>query len=109
MLQRFSPRAVVLAGISTILLLLIGTFRPTHALSPQAAAVSPAEVVEVATAPAPPELVPAILNGQPIQVLYMTRAGDRVLVRCYPGIEPTLTLMEGSQGLLVCQPPATTP
>ena len=42
-----------------------------------------------ATAPAPPALVPALLIGEPIQVLYITRANDTVLVRCYPGYIPT--------------------
>jgi hypothetical protein len=65
----------------------------------------------VATAPSPPTLQPAILNGKPIQVLYITRAEDTVLVRCYPGYEPTLALRpmtsdaEGDgqqQGMLTC-------
>ena len=68
----------------------------------------------VATAPSPPNLQPAILNGKPIQVLYITRAEDTVLVRCYPGYEPTLTLSSmggdpGSsgqqQGMLTCISP----
>jgi hypothetical protein len=46
----------------------------------------------MATAAMPPTLVPAVLGGKPIQVLYMTRAGDTVLVRCYPGYEPSITL-----------------
>jgi hypothetical protein len=62
------------------------------------AATSPGEVMptalptQLATAPTPPTLVPAILNGEPIHVLWMTRFGDTVLVRCYPGYEPTLTV-----------------
>jgi hypothetical protein len=69
-----------------------GTLVPLPAaMSPSTStgAVSPAQV---ATAPSPPTLVPAILNGEPIQVLFMTRTGDTVLVRCYPGYEPTLTV-----------------
>ncbi len=44
----------------------------------------------IATAPMPPELVLAKLNGQPIHVLYLTRTKDRVLVRCYPGQQPSI-------------------
>jgi hypothetical protein len=65
----------------------------------------------IATAPSPPALEPAILNGNPIQVLYITRSEDTVLVRCYPGYEPTLSVvaMSGNpedggqqQGVLTC-------
>ncbi len=55
-----------------------------------------------------PRLVPAILNGNPVSVLYVTRSSDTVLVRCYPGFEPSLTLrpMGGNQlqseGVLTC-------
>lgn len=45
----------------------------------------------IATAPQPPYLVSAKLGGKPVSVLYMTRSGDTVLVRCYPGQTPTLT------------------
>ncbi len=61
------------------------------------------------TAAAPPSLVPAKLGGKPVYVLYLTRSGDKVLVRCYPGQTPTLTVgaMGGQpgvkQGTLVCQ------
>lgn len=56
------------------------------------------------TAPMPPRLVPAILNGNPIQVLYMTRSNDTVLVRCYPGFQPTLELVN-QEGRLTCVNP----
>lgn len=46
----------------------------------------------VATAAAPPTLVSAKLGGKPVHVLYMTRAGDTVLVRCYPGYQPTIAV-----------------
>lgn len=54
-----------------------------------------------ATAALPPRLVPAILNGHPIQVLYITRSSDTVLVRCYPGFQPTLELTH-QEGRLTC-------
>lgn len=63
----------------------------------------------IATAPQPPSLSPAILGGKPVYVLYMTRAGDKVLVRCYPGQTPTLDVkdMTGQpgvkEGTLVCK------
>ena len=61
----------------------------------------------IATAPTPPQLVKAVLNGQPIHVLYMTRQGDKVLARCYPGFEPTIAVrtMPGGtkEGMLTCK------
>lgn len=53
------------------------------------------------TASGPPQLVPAILNSNPIHVLYVTRSQDRVLVRCYPGFQPTLAPIN-QEGLLTC-------
>jgi hypothetical protein len=46
----------------------------------------------IATAPMPPQLVSAKLNGQPIHILYLTRSQDRVLVRCYPGQQPRIVV-----------------
>lgn len=46
----------------------------------------------VATAAAPPNLVQAILSGSPVHVLYVTRTSDQVLIRCYPGYEPTIAV-----------------
>ncbi|MFH7242612.1 MAG: hypothetical protein ACHWZW_07155 [Spirulina sp.] len=56
------------------------------------------------TAPMPPRLVPAILNGNPIHVLYVTRSNDTVLVRCYPGFQPSLELIN-QEGRLTCVNP----
>lgn len=55
----------------------------------------------IATASQPPYLVAAKLGGKPVSVLYMTRSGDTVLVRCYPGQTPTLTTkdMAGQPGV----------
>jgi len=64
----------------------------------------------IATAPQPPQLVRAVLGGKPIHVLYMTRADDTVLVRCYPTFKPVLELKDRSgqpgekEGILVCKP-----
>ncbi|MBW4461394.1 MAG: hypothetical protein KME47_14320 [Nodosilinea sp. WJT8-NPBG4] len=62
----------------------------------------------LATVAAAPRLVPAILNGSPVSVLYVTRSSDTVLTRCYPGFEPSLTLRamgsnaEQMEGVLTC-------
>ena len=60
----------------------------------------------IATAPTPPNIHPAVLNGKPVHVLYMTRSGDQVLVRCYPGQQPKLVVESKSggnkEGTLVC-------
>ncbi len=69
----------------------------------------------VATAPTPPSLVPAVLGGRPVYVLYVTRSEDTVLVRCYPSYEPTITVraMGGDpnakaqrEGVMTCRPSA---
>jgi hypothetical protein len=49
-------------------------------------------VPAIATAPMPPQLVLAKLNGQPIHILYLTRTKDRILVRCYPGLQPSIVV-----------------
>jgi hypothetical protein len=56
------------------------------------AAVEMVTVPAIATAPMPPQLVLAKLNGQPIHVLYLTRNKDRILVRCYPGQQPSIVV-----------------
>lgn len=56
-------------------------------------------VPAIATAPAPPQLVKATMNGQPIHVLYLTRSGDKVLVRCYPGQQPKMQLRTRADGV----------
>lgn len=60
----------------------------------------------IATAPTPPQLSQAVLGGKPVYVLSMTRSGDRVLVRCYPGQQPQLTVSTRTdgvkEGLMTC-------
>jgi hypothetical protein len=67
----------------------------------------------IATASAPPNLVPSVLGGRPIYVLYVTRSEDTVLVRCYPGYEPAIAIRAmGSnpnantqkEGVMTCRP-----
>ena len=63
----------------------------------------------IATAPQAPQLVPAILGGKPVHVLYSTRPDDVILVRCYPTYQPSLTVkpMGGQpnqkEGTLTCK------
>jgi hypothetical protein len=93
MRKLFSKASVVLALVTTLALVGLSLLRATPALSTVAEA---------------PRLVPAILNGNPISVLYVTRSSDTVLVRCYPGFEPSLTVqaMGGNapqqEGVLTC-------
>ncbi|NJL46337.1 MAG: hypothetical protein HC929_01005 [Leptolyngbyaceae cyanobacterium SM2_5_2] len=94
--RRFSKLPVVLALVTTLGLAIWAGLGGIPALS---------------TAPAPPRLVPAILNGNPVNVLYITRSQDTVLVRCYPGFEPSLAVrpMGGDagqqEGVLTCVNP----
>lgn len=54
----------------------------------------------IATAATAPTLIPAKLGGKPVYVLYVTRAEDTVLVRCYPGYQPAIAVraMGGKPG-----------
>ena len=70
----------------------------------------------IATAATAPYLETAILGGKAISVLYVTRDGDKVLVRCYPNYQPTMKMRAmGSnpnantqqEGVLTCQPTST--
>ena len=67
----------------------------------------------VATAAAPPQLTTATLGGKPVYVLYVTKSEDTILVRCYPGYEPTIAIRAmGNQpkantqkeGVMACKP-----
>jgi hypothetical protein len=65
-----------------------------------------AMVPAIATAPMPPQLVLAKLNGRSIQVLYLTRSKDPILVRCYPGLQPSVVVKIQAagtkEGILTC-------
>ena len=64
----------------------------------------------IATAPTAPQLVPAVLGGKSVYVLYSTRPNDVILVRCYPTYQPSLEVkpMGGQpkqkEGTLTCKP-----
>ena len=65
-----------------------------------------AMVPAIATAPMPPQLVLSKLNGRSIHILYLTRSKDRVLVRCYPGLQPSVVVKNQAagtkEGILTC-------
>jgi hypothetical protein len=102
---------VAIAAIAALLVLCMQTMSTSSALS----AVSHAPVNSptiIATAATAPTLVSAKLAGKPVHVLYMTRAGDTVLVRCYPGYLPSIAIqsMGGKpntevpkEGVLICK------
>jgi hypothetical protein len=46
----------------------------------------------LSTAPSPPHLTKEKVNGRTENILFITRSSDTVLVRCYPGFVPTLTI-----------------
>jgi hypothetical protein len=52
----------------------------------------------IATAPQPPKLVSAKLNGKPVNILYVTRSQDKILVRCYPGLQPSVVVKNNANG-----------
>ena len=60
----------------------------------------------IATAPMSFKLYPAVLNGGPVKVVYMTNSGDKLLIRCYPGLKPNLVVASkpggNKEGVLVC-------
>ncbi len=102
----------VLAFVTMLVLVCLQSFGAKPALSEVSTAPAANEPMIVATAAAPPTLTAAKLGGKPVHVLYMTRTGDTVLVRCYPGFEPTISVraMGGAsgtkEGVLICKSPS---
>lgn len=84
--------SAVLMTISAFVIVCFQSFVAPPALSaiPNTQLLEPPTLVAVAAAP--PNLVRSILGGQPVYVLYATRAEDQVLIRCYPGYEPTIAV-----------------
>ena len=103
--------AILLSVITGLVMVGLQFFGANPALStiPDSAALNPPAIV--ATAAAPPTLGSATLGGKPVYVLTMTRAGDRVLVRCYPGYQPSIKIqsMSGAnaskEGVMTCNLP----
>jgi hypothetical protein len=88
--------SVVLMMITALVLICLQIFEAKPVLSEnleiQPVKRSTNQSTIVATAPFPPSLVPAVLGGKQVYVLYVTQSQDTVLIRCYPGYEPTITV-----------------
>ncbi len=89
----FLKRGWLIAVISGIVALLVHLFWVVPAFS---------------TAPSPPQLTKIKVNGKTENILFITRSEDTVLVRCYPGFAPTLTVGKkqpnvSTTGYLECQ------
>jgi hypothetical protein len=105
---------VAMLAIATTFLLLY--LQPLGAKAVLSDSVTPPQSELIATAATPPYLETAILGGKPISVLYVTRDGDTVLVRCYPGYQASMKVRAmGSnpnantqkEGVVTCQPAST--
>ena len=103
----------VLAIAITFLLLYLQPLGAKAILSNSTPTNPMKQPVIIATASTAPSLETAILGGKPISVLYITRAGDTVLVRCYPSYQPTIKIRAmgnkpnantQKEGVMTCQP-----
>lgn len=113
---KLTPKfSVVLVTITVLVLICLQSLSNNSVLSEQSDVHSLNQSTVVATAALPPSLVPAVLGGKTVYVLYVTRSQDTVLVRCYPGYEPTITVRAmGSnsnantqkEGVMICRPSA---
>jgi hypothetical protein len=115
MFKLSSKILILLVTIAALGVVYLQSFGAKPALSETSDAGSPNQPTLVATAALPPDLVPAVLGGKPVYVLYVTRAEDTVLIRCYPGYEPTIAVraMGGNpnantqkEGVMTCRPSA---
>ncbi|MBD2655550.1 MULTISPECIES: hypothetical protein [Synechocystis] len=115
MFKRFSKVSILLVTATALVMVCLQSLRANPALSEIPDLGSSNQSTLVSTAALPPDLVPAILGGRPVYVLYMTRAEDTVLIRCYPGYEPTIAVRAmGSnpnantqkEGVMKCRPSA---
>lgn len=107
--------SIILVILTALILISLQSFQAKPVLSetPDIDISTSNQSTLIATAPTPPNLVPAVLGGRPIYVLYVTQSEDTVLVRCYPGYEPTIALRAmGSnpnantqkEGVMTCRP-----
>lgn len=115
MFKRFSKVSILLVTVTALVMVCLQSFGAKAALSELPDLDSSNQSTLVATAPIPPNLVPAVLGGRPVYVLYVTRTEDTVLIRCYPGYEPTIAVRAmGSnpnantqkEGVMTCRPSA---
>jgi hypothetical protein len=114
MFKLSSKLLVTILAIATTFLLIY--LQPLSAKAVLSNSVTTPQPELIATAANPPYLETAILGGKPISVLYLTRDGDTVLVRCYPNYQPIMKMRAmGSnpdaniqkEGVLTCQPAST--
>ncbi|NUN66554.1 hypothetical protein HCU40_17755 [Pseudanabaena biceps] len=105
---------VTILAIATTLLMIY--LQPLSAKAILTDTVTTPQPELIATAATAPHLETAILGGKPISVLYITRDGDNVLVRCYPNYQPVMKIRAmGSkpnantqqEGVVTCQPTST--
>ena len=95
MLKSSAKLSALLAAITASVLICLQTFAAKPALSEVSAIRSLDPSTLVATAELPPNLERSVLGGKPVYVLEVTRNGsngDTVLIRCYPGYEPTISV-----------------
>lgn len=103
--------SVLLSIITGLVIICLQFFGTKPALSSMAGSSINSPTI-VATAAVAPTLGTATLGGKPVYVLTMTRAGDRVLVRCYPGYQPSIKIQSmgganaAKEGVMTCNSPA---
>jgi hypothetical protein len=111
MFKLFSQLFAVAIVVTAVALIFWQSFTAQPVRS-EMANISPPPLI-VATAAAPPQLTTARLGGKSVYVLYITQSTDPVLVRCYPGYEPTIVVRTmGSnpkakgqkEGVMTCRP-----
>ena len=114
MFKLSSKLFVAILAIATTFLMLY--LQPLGANSILSDSVTTPQPELIATAATAPYLETAILGGKPISVMYITRDGDTVLMRCYPGYQPSMKVRAmGSnpdantqkEGVVTCQPAST--
>ena len=107
--------SVALVILTALVLIGLQSFQAKPVLSEMLGTYALNQSTLVATATGPPNLVPTVLGSRPVYVLYVTQSEDTVLVRCYPGYEPTITVRAmGSdpnanvqkEGAMTCHPSA---
>jgi hypothetical protein len=113
MSQLFTKLTLVVSVITALVIICLQSFGAQPALS-ETSGLTANSPSMIATAPTAPLLEPAVLGGKPVYVLSMTRAGDRVLVRCYPGYLPSIRIRAmgtganaSQEGDMTCQPLAS--
>ena len=111
MLYQFKKIALIFI-ITTLAMIGLDLFGGRPSISSTSVSKFPNPPISVATAETEPRLWPAVFGGKPVYVLYMTRANDRVLVRCYPGYVPSIVIKPmanknaATEGSMTCIAPA---